>query len=450
LRKAKYLSRYLLIFICLYIFIFHVLRILQSLRLFIEGVIKIKLYEHQEEALRQTRGKRRVAYYLDMGLGKTFVGSEKLKELGAAYNLLVCQKSKIADWAEHFKSYYDYEVIVFKDQSIDGIPQNSVIIVNYELLWRRKQLQQLGDFTLILDESQYIKCETAKRTRFILGLEPENVVLLSGTPTGGRYEELWSQLKLLGWDITRELFYKHYVIIEKKELKNRIIYEVKGYKNVYRLKEKLRQYGALFMKTEEVFNLPEQVESVVQVENTAEYIRFFRDGTITIGGETMKGYMSLTRFLHLRELAASYNYHKQEVLEDLLESGNDRFVIFYNFKREFEIIKNICLGLGRPVSFINGEGTDLKSYEEEEDSITLVQYQVGAAGVNLQKACRMIYFSLPLSCELWMQSKKRIHRINQNRTCFYYYLITENSIEGNILEVLRKRQDFTLELFEKL
>lgn len=41
----------------------------------------IKLYPHQEEALNQTKDFNRVAYYLDMGLGKTFVGSEKMKQL---------------------------------------------------------------------------------------------------------------------------------------------------------------------------------------------------------------------------------------------------------------------------------------------------------------------------------------------------------------------------------
>ena len=127
-----------------------------------------------------------VAYYLDMGLGKTFLGSEKLKQLNAPFNLIVCQKSKITDWAEHFKTYYDYEVIIFKNQPIEAIPPNSVIIINYDLVWRRKQLRELKNFTLVLDESQLIKNETSNRAKFILQLKPANVILLSGTPTGGK------------------------------------------------------------------------------------------------------------------------------------------------------------------------------------------------------------------------------------------------------------------------
>ena len=37
------------------------------------------------------------AYYLDMGLGKTFVGAEKMYLLNNDVNLVVCQKSKIDD-----------------------------------------------------------------------------------------------------------------------------------------------------------------------------------------------------------------------------------------------------------------------------------------------------------------------------------------------------------------
>ena len=39
----------------------------------------VTLFKHQIKALEDTKGKNRVAYYLDMGLGKTFVGSEKMK-----------------------------------------------------------------------------------------------------------------------------------------------------------------------------------------------------------------------------------------------------------------------------------------------------------------------------------------------------------------------------------
>ena len=58
----------------------------------------IKLLPHQEECLKQLEGRNRVAIYHDMGLGKTFTGAEKMIQLGAMVNLVVCQKSKVQDW----------------------------------------------------------------------------------------------------------------------------------------------------------------------------------------------------------------------------------------------------------------------------------------------------------------------------------------------------------------
>ena len=66
----------------------------------------INLFQHQQQALDETEGKNRVAYYLDMGLGKTFVGSEKMMKLNKRINLVVCQCSKVQDWIEHFQDHY--------------------------------------------------------------------------------------------------------------------------------------------------------------------------------------------------------------------------------------------------------------------------------------------------------------------------------------------------------
>ena len=48
-----------------------------------------------------------------------------------------------------------------------------------------------------------------------------------------------------------------------------------------------------------------------------------------------------------------------------------------------------------------------------------------------------------------MQSKKRIHRIGQKNKCFYYYLITKNSIDEKIYKSLEKGKDYTNELFRE-
>lgn len=408
----------------------------------------MNLYSHQTRALKETKPFNRTAYYLDMGLGKTFVGSEKLKELNANNNLVICQKSKLSDWYEHFKTYYDYNTLIYNKPHT--IPQHSVVIINYDLVWRRPELlTTLKDFTLMLDESSLIQNEKSNRSKFILKMKPTNVILLSGTPTGGKYEQLWSQLKLLGWNISKTLYWNEFVKFIKIDVGGFPIKKVTGYKNVDRLKEKLCTHGAIFMKSEEVFQLPKQIENIIKVDNTKEYKKFRRDRLIKIGNAELVGDTSLTKMLYLRQLSSQYNNNKTAAIMDLLESTNDRVIIFYNFDKELEILQDICFKLNRPVSTINGHEKDLKNFTECNDCVLLGQYQAAAMGLNLQLSNKIIYFSLPLQSELFEQSKKRIHRIGQDRSCFYWYLITKNSIEEQIFQTLKQRRDYTNKLFEE-
>lgn len=410
---------------------------------------EVKLLPHQEKSIAATKDFNRCAYYLDMGLGKTFVGSEKLKELDANVNLIICQKSKLQDWYEHFKTYYsDYNIIIYNKKV--AIKDKSIIIINYDLVWRRSELLELEDFTLMLDESSCIKNEKSNRTKFILKMKPSNVILLSGTPTGGKYEELYSQCKLLGWKISKKAFWDTYIVTKKMDINGFSIPIVIGYKNIDRLKEKLREHGAIFMKTEEVLDLPEQIDNVIKVESTKEYKKFVKNRLIEIDDKELVGDTSLTKLLYQRQLASQYNSNKTSKLRDLLESTNDRVIIFYNFNEELKEIEDMCIRMERPVSVVNGQRKDLICYEKDQDSVTLIQYQAGAMGLNLQLSNKIIYFSLPLSSELFEQSKKRTHRIGQKNTCFYYYLITDRTIEEKIYEVLGQRRDFTNKLFEEL
>lgn len=416
----------------------------------------IQLFKHQQTALDDTSNFTKCAYYLDMGLGKTFVGSEKLKLLDSRINLLICQKSKVNDWIEHFRTYYQYDISAYdltKKQGLKDFLENpldfkyTVGIINYELTFRRKELLQLENFSLMLDESSMIQNMGAKRSKFVLKMKADNLILLSGTPTAGKYENLWSQLHLLGWNISKELYWKQYIQTEWVEEEGGFFRkDVVGYKNVDRLKLKLREHGAIFMKSEEVVDLPEQVFNKVMIGTTKEYRKFMKSRIITVEGKEMIGDTALTKRLYARMLCGHYNQNKLEAFRDLVDSTDDRLIVFYNFNDELAALMNLVSD--KPISIINGSIKDLTAFEENNDSITFVQYQAGAMGLNLQKANKVIYFTLPQSSELFEQSKKRVHRIGQNQRCFYYFMMCIGSVEEDILETLQMRKDYTDELFK--
>lgn len=414
----------------------------------------LKLYDFQKQILNMTKDRNHVAYYLDMGLGKTFVGSEKMKQLGNKVNLVICQKSKVNDWIQHFKDYYsEYEIINLTKEKQDillkPITKPTIYIINYELTFRRQYLRYLKDFTLLLDESSLIQNEHAKRTKFILNMNPTNIILLSGTPVGGKYENLWSQCRLLGWYINKSSFWQRYIQTRLIEVNGFNLPIVTGYMNVGDLKQNLRDHGAVFLKSSEVLDLPEQVETKQLIEPIPAYKSFKKNSIIEIDDDTLVGDNILKKMLYERQLCGQYNIKKLDALKEIMESTSNRLIIFYNFTKEKDLIVSLCEKLKKPYSIINGEIKDLKAYQENDDSVTIVQYQAGAMGLNLQQANKIIYFTLPLSSELFEQSRKRIHRIGQDKTCFYYYLITKGSIEEKILKTLQMRKDYTNELYRE-
>lgn len=419
----------------------------------------MKLYKHQEEALERTKTFNKSAYYHDMGLGKTFTGSEKMRMLDANVNLIVCQKSKINDWIKHCEENMPEKFVTFdltnkKDFDLFFSWRNTetkkIGVINYDLVFRRQELMNLEDFTLLLDESSMIQNDKAKRTKSILKLKAKNVILLSGTPVGGKYENLYSQLKLLGWNITKKQFWNNYINYELVQYGGPFspkLPKIKSYKNVDDLKKMLKIYGADFLKSEEVFDLPEQNFNIIKVPITKEYKEFKKEKYIQIEDKEFIGDTPLKTMLYARMMCATYNKYKLDAFVDLIESTDDRLIVFYNFTNELEVMKAV---IGeRAYSVVNGFERTLTNYENVSNSITFVQYQAGAMGLNLQKANKIIYYSLPLSSELYEQSKKRIHRIGQNRPCFYYLLLAENSIEERIKTTLDKRNDYTQELFNE-
>ena len=373
---------------------------------------------------------------------------------------MVCQKSKISDWVEHLTTYYDF--IVFDltkpkeyTQYFEAISEliPCIGVINYELTFRRKELSKLSNFTLVLDESSLINNEMAKRSKFILKLKPQNVVLLSGSLCGGKYERLYSQLKLLGWDISKTTYWNTYIDYHFEDMGGFPVRFIDGYKNVDRLKKKMREYGCHFLKTEDVLELPDQIFTTVKVPISKEYKKFRKDRVVIINPNnelvpyTLIGDNTLTKMLYERQLCGQYSKDKLEAFKDLVASTEDRLIVFYNFTSELNVLRREVLD--RPVSIVNGQDKDLTNYENCGNSITFIQYQAGAMGLNLQKANKIIYYSPPLSSELYEQSKKRINRIGQNRTCYYYNLTVTGSIEEKIYNTLAMRRDYTEKLFEE-
>lgn len=388
-------------------------------------------------------------------MSKTYCGSYKAVSFNKPI-LIICPKSLIHQWIEHFNDVHTewgtYDLTKKKrlDEFIGAERINKVGIINYESAWRKPELLKLCNFTLMLDESQAIANNTSKQTKGVVKLKFDNLVLLSGTPcSNARYDKLYTQLKMLGLHMNKRSYedrYCNFFDMEKSGIKFRVLSKTNPYKNVDELKQVMKGLGCVFMRTDEVIDLPEQRFINVWVPPSKYYKTFVKDGYVDCGDTEYISSSPATDMLYARQLCNSKE--KLEMVKTLIEGTEDRVIIFYNFNCELELLQQLVQKLKRPISYVNGSVKNLNCYNNNSDSVTLVQYQSGSSGVNLQKASKMIYYSPPIKSDFFEQSKKRIHRIGQDNKCTYWKLITNNSIELNIYNTLSKKQDYNEELFK--
>ena len=174
-----------------------------------------------------------------------------------------------------------------------------------------------------------------------------------------------------------------------------------------------------------------------------------RDGYLMTEDKEYIGDTLLSKRIYARMICSVVATERISAFKDLVQSTEDRLIVFYNYNDELLELRSALIDLERPVSIISGAEKDLDAYENESDSVTLIQYQAGAMGLNLQKANKIIFYSPTDRCDLWMQSQKRIHRIGQDRACYYYQMYCPGTVEERIYEALKKGEDYTDDLFRE-
>ena len=414
----------------------------------------MKLYKYQSDILKLLEPYNKVALYMEAGTGKTATSSHKAVTYGVPI-IVVAPKAVCSQWIEHFKSVhpewlrYDLTKKQQLKDFINGEALNKIGIITYGLVWRRPELLKLSGYTLILDESHNICNATSKQTKGVMKLKYDNLILLSGTPNGGAYEKLYTQMKMLGYKPNKKQFTDRYCnmfTMESGGVKFQVLSKKNPYKNLDELNKILREdLHCVFLKTNDVIELPEQRFIDIAVSETKQYRAFMVNDYIDLGDREYIAGSPSEKLLYSRYLCGADNSNKIDVLTTLIEGIDDRAIIFYNFNNEHDVLTKLCKKLKRKAFTCNGNIKQVDEFKKCDKSVLLVQYQAGATGLNLQFCNKVVYFTPPLSSNLWEQSKARTWRVGQNQKCTYWIL--QSGIECDILNSLDKKQDYTLKLF---
>lgn len=445
-----------------------------------------ELLPHQKPVIDKMSKYKRFALYASPGTGKTTMSLYDWYWNSSAPVLIVVTKSSLVNqWVNEgipemeFPKSSDEIIVTALNkgskkasesvsaalESIDKHNKLHIFVVSYSSVWRIKELLSFNklDVGVIFDESHFAKNRTSKQSKFCVELSKKYswIRLLTGTPMSIGWEDYMIPLKLLQEDDikvkTIKAFKENFMIVEmKSNFSNRSTYEsVVGYKNLDTLKEIINRKALFLDEKKAGIELPEQIEKTYYVEQSKEAKKALVDRTYgnwilkNSGSKMMAHRTSSSGFLygegmHGERIVEQFkDQNKKDMFKDIIDGVNGKVLVFHNFEQEREDIADAAKELGKTVSYITKDGADVSG------DIIISHYTTGSTGLNLQMLNHILYYSPTIVGSDFIQSKKRIHRIGQNETCYYYYLITKGTIEEKILSKTKLNQDYTNEMFEE-
>lgn len=423
--------------------------------------IQIKLLDYQEKILND-RYQDSMAFFMDMGTGKTYMASGAFEMSGCTKCIVVCLTSKIDDWYELLVEDMGYQGCRLNrgstgNKKLLSLMDRGVVIISFESSWRLPDLLKWvdADTYIIVDESHKIKNSKSKVGKFMLKLSDKTThkAILTGTPQSKGYIDYYAQLRFLGsLSMTLKEFKKHYCIIEHIPWGGIPVETIVGYKNTKELDEIINECAIYYRRESGV--TPR--ESIKWFKAKPFLKRLKRDRIYQTKSGELKIYDSNGAMYMAMRMGASgivegdiLDDSRLKWLKDFIESYNQRLIIFYNFNYERDLIIEHVIK-DRKFSEYSGRKKDLEVFRQNDDGIVLCNYASASTGINdLVLSDTMIMFSLPTSYIEFEQTKKRIDRIGQTGSPMYYYLATKGSVEEAIYKNLIEGRDFDDKLFER-
>ncbi len=129
---------------------------------------------------------------------------------------------------------------------------------------------------------------------------------------------------------------------------------------------------------------------------------------------------------------------KMEWLKQKVRQWNEPVVLFYEFTATGQQINqhmSEIVGSDRVGWLWSGTKDKQKVMElwkRGSVDILVIQNTVGAAGLNLQRSRRQVFYECPTSAIIRSQAESRIWRLGQERACFLYDLFFSHTVEERV------------------
>lgn len=397
----------------------------------------------------------------DMGLGKTVQALALMLLRGPRGPQLVVAPTSVAiNWLSEAARFaptlrvHNYQ----QSRSLEGLGPLDLVVASYGLLQQDDQAFAAQHWTsVVLDEAQAIKNANSKRSQAAMCLQADFKLIATGTPLENHLGELWNLFRFINPGLlgSQERFAERFSTpIERGEPSARKA-----------LKALIQPFILRRLKSQVLDELPPRTEITYKVPLSAEEAHYYEalrqqalQSLVNAPQGQNKSLQVLAEITRLRRfcchpnlvmpgagLAGSKLAAFAEIIEELLENRH-KALVFSQFVDHLSIVRKWLDAQGIHYQYLDGatspkdRKTRMDAFQAGTGDIFLISLKAGGTGLNLTAADYVIHLDPWWNPAVEDQASDRAHRMGQLRPVTIYRLVTEHTIEEQIVALHAKKR----------
>ncbi|MFF1690594.1 SNF2-related protein [Streptomyces sp. NPDC058254] len=419
----------------------------------------------------------------DMGLGKTLTAlalhlhRRETNTTGATGpTLIVCPASVVINWereVHRFAPTVPTLRYLGADRTLEDATSRTIVITSYETLRRDVDLLALLSFDLVVaDEAQMVKNHRTATARALRRIRTTARVALTGTPVENNLTEAWALMDWLNPGLfgTQRVFRDQFARpIEDNIADIEHTTRLSGLMSAFMLRRRKSDPGILTelppkdIRPRIVSLSDEQIQLYQQTaDDTLQAIRdaqgVHRKGLLLeLFNKLQQICNSPAQYLNdpLDEDAydpeqAASRSGKISALDDLLPAltaPDESTLIFTRYRSMAKLLVRHLRGHGHGPLYYSGDIPSVRerqriidTFQARSGQLMVMTVKAGGTGLTLTQASHVVLFDRPWNPAKENQAIDRAHRLGQKRTVTVHPLITENTLEDRVDELLNHKR----------
>lgn len=405
----------------------------------------------------------------DMGLGKTVQTlALLLLRAGDGPQLVVAPTSVTLNWLNEARRFaptlqlHNYH----QRRSLTDLGPRDLLISSYGLLQQDSEaFAGVRWSTVVLDEAQAIKNAQTKRSQAAMLLQADFRLLATGTPLENHLGELWNLFRFINPGL----------LGSQDSFTQRFANPIENGDGAARraLKQLIQPFLLRRLKSQVLDELPARTEitySVPLSDDEAHQYEALRQQAVenisTLRDQQSSPLQVLAEITRLRRfcchpslvlpdspLLGSKLQAFQEIVSELLENRH-KALVFSQFVDHLNIVRGWLEQQGIDYQYLDGS-TPAKArqravdaFQSGEGDLFLISLKAGGSGLNLTAADYVIHLDPWWNPAVEDQASDRAHRMGQQRPVTIYRLVTEATIEQQIVALHGRKRDLADSLLD--